>query len=926
MMRTKIFLITIVLMVFIMSMVSYYSYQLINRLVLEKAYTSNFTYLNTVQISFENLIVRSKPIIQQQTLHLNQLLDQYEQVKNLADKISFVNTLNLEEQNFINNKRGFTGVMVITEQESIYSGSFLHAISMDEIKQHPIYQEMISNKQIAYTSSKPFTLKSMILFAERSHSAQGTGETIILYALDPERIISTDINQSSLVIFNQKREVIWASSEDLLPTNRGEQISLFNDIFSKREGSAYLEDYYVTYIHPPIQDFIYVNMIELNVLKEELFGLRRTILYILIAMCLVFILSAKFIIAKLLMPLILLKNAISSNSEMSPYKKANLYARFTMRNKLIVFLCLHTIVPAIILIAVIYLMANQLVLNKTKEAMESTIKQTANNISFLESDIEEFTKELATNNDIQSLLLKGAGNEELSKRISQYIVKQNPFVGSLPSINIYDMTGLQLYSTSNLKGESGLDSDAAANFLDDPYLHTVWLGKKVDLLGNQVNTFMRKIRLKYSDDFIYGKRQEDIGLLQKGVYSLSGIVKVDLLEKSLEDRYRSLQWGEDSSVFIIDSAGDIISHKDKQSIGTSFTTRAFMQTLAQDRATQLLNGDNLQIYYPIEGANNWYLAARIPTAEIQKDNIIIWINNIVVIIFVIAIIVICSFLFSWRITKPLTLLEGLMAKLETGDYSVQLPYGEEKDELTLIARRFNLLINKINALINEVFASKMIQKELEISKQQLERRKKEAEIIAFQSQINPHFLYNTFASINFMIALGKNEDAMKMLDSVGRLFRKGVFRGEVVVVIEEEIEHVRAYLEIQQMRFGEKLRIEWNLDSEIMNHKMIKLTLQPLVENAIYHGIELKDGMGEIRIEGKLIDGQIAFIIMDNGLGMSSAKLEQIHAVLHGGETKQIGLKNVDERIKLYFGETYGLQVSSKINNGTKVTMHIPIL
>ncbi|GBF72447.1 putative sensor histidine kinase [Paenibacillus sp. 598K] len=920
--KRKIYVTSLVLLLLTLSFVSMYSYRIIKNTVLEKAYTSDYGYLETVRDSFENMMERSTPLIRQHKELLAARLQEYGSTVQIADRISAAKRMEFELQSFINDHRGFTGAMVVTASDSFFAGSFTHSVSYKEITTHPIHRQLFARSgHASFTSSSPLTFRNQLLLGERIEGGVGEEEAVIVYALDPDSFLSSDMRERSLIIYNQEREVVWATDDASIKRGLADEQEQDAEWFPGQEGSVVVGDYYVTYIHPPDEEYVYSNIVDMKVLTDELKRLER-ILFLLSGLLFVGgALSARFIIEALLSPLGMLKNTVSGNGAAAESKLAAWLSRFKMRNKLIVFLCVQTVVPAVVLIAVTYVSANEIVLDKTKEAIANTVGQAADNIGYLRRDMAEFTAELANLKDIQLLLMQEMADDSRLRSISEYIVKQNPLAGTLPAIEIYGSSGAQLYSTSNLVDGTAWEAIPIA-FRNDEFRHTAWLDKRIDALGNQVYPFVRKVRLKYSDEFIKGHRDDsDSG---RSVYSVGGLIQAQLAESSLERRYSSLLRSADNAAFIINAEGVILSHPDKRLIGSEMDLPIGDVPVAS-LPQQTISGGSLSFYYPIEGEGEWRLVMQIPTADIRKDNIQIWIVNSLVLLFVALIIVGCSFVFSWQITKPVVQLGGLISRLEAGDYSVRLPDRGERDELTLISRRFNELILKINALIEEVIASKLVQHELELSKQRLEKRKKEAEIAAFQSQINPHFLYNTFSSINFMIALGRNEDAIRMLDALGRLFRKGIFRGEVVVPIEEELEHVRAYLEIQEMRFGSKLRIVWQLDKGIEHHQMIKLTLQPLVENSIYHGIETLDHGGQITIEGRMQEGMICFHIRDDGVGIGEEQLAHIRRVLIDGETRQIGLKNVDNRIKLYFGEQYGVRIESEANVGTTVTLTLPL-
>ena len=220
--------------------------------------------------------------------------------------------------------------------------------------------------------------------------------------------------------------------------------------------------------------------------------------------------------------------------------------------------------------------------------------------------------------------------------------------------------------------------------------------------------------------------------------------------------------------------------------------------------------------------------------------------------------------------------------------------------------------------------TRKIQKLMEQSEKE-QKAKRRYELKVLQSQINPHFLYNTLDSIIWMAEWGKNQEVVKMTSSLARLLRRSISNEQEVVTIEEEIDYTEAYLTIQKMRYQDKLEYEIEAEPDIRKEETVKLVLQPVVENAIYHGIKYKDGKGLIQIRGFREGGDIILQVEDDGRGMDQDTLEHIFEK-HVRDTKSngVGLQNVHERIRLYYGAAYGLSFESEPGKGTVVTIRLP--
>ena len=203
--------------------------------------------------------------------------------------------------------------------------------------------------------------------------------------------------------------------------------------------------------------------------------------------------------------------------------------------------------------------------------------------------------------------------------------------------------------------------------------------------------------------------------------------------------------------------------------------------------------------------------------------------------------------------------------------------------------------------------------------------KQKSELDALQAQINPHFLYNTLDIIVWMIEKGKYDDAVRIVTALARLFRISLSRGKNIIPVRDELEHTRNYLTIQQMRYKDKFRYTIEAPEELLDLPVIKLVVQPIVENAIYHSMDFMDGDGLIRIVAERQGDDLFIRIIDNGIGMppeTVAMLLKEHVPISKGSG--VGLINVNERIRLYAGEGYGVQIESELDVGTTVTLHLP--
>ncbi len=239
--------------------------------------------------------------------------------------------------------------------------------------------------------------------------------------------------------------------------------------------------------------------------------------------------------------------------------------------------------------------------------------------------------------------------------------------------------------------------------------------------------------------------------------------------------------------------------------------------------------------------------------------------------------------------------------------------------------------DELEYILNSIERTRDVRKNVEKELVLRVRLLKKAQAVALQSQINPHFLNNTLETINWMALeqLGRHNEISEMVGSLSKMLRMSMENTDVIVPVRAEVEHCEYYLDIQRRRYEDKFRVVWKIPSEIMDCKIIRIVLQPLVENAIYHGVKRISGKGLITISGALSEEgeQVELMVSDNGPGMTRTELEGLRKSMQGDmiqESRHIGVTNVNQRLRLYFGEEYGLTVDSRENVGTVVTIRFP--
>jgi two-component system sensor histidine kinase YesM len=275
--------------------------------------------------------------------------------------------------------------------------------------------------------------------------------------------------------------------------------------------------------------------------------------------------------------------------------------------------------------------------------------------------------------------------------------------------------------------------------------------------------------------------------------------------------------------------------------------------------------------------------------------------------------IIAAYFFTSSIAKPVLNLRSLMKRVEHGDLSVRFSRAPD-DEIGELGLGFNEMIERIQSLIDQVYSE--------------QQSKRDAELRILQEQIKPHFLYNTLDTIQWMAQEHRVDDVVSMVGALTSLFRIGLNKGRELISLSDEIEHVQSYLCIQKMRYEEKFDYAIECDSTLRSRRVLRLMLQPLVENAIYHGIKEKRGHGRLSVDARVESGDLILSVMDDGVGMSDVSLALLNESLEDGKpiAGGYGIHNVHERIRLTYGKPYGLYYKSVYGEGTTAIVRHPLL
>jgi len=391
-----------------------------------------------------------------------------------------------------------------------------------------------------------------------------------------------------------------------------------------------------------------------------------------------------------------------------------------------------------------------------------------------------------------------------------------------------------------------------------------------------------------------------------------GILLVDMNFSGIQQLFTEVNNDGKGYVYLIGRDGEIIYHPRQNLIFSNIIQENNQTASTYDEGVhnEEFQGEQRVVVVKTVGYTGWKIVSVVSKESLFSDlnqTRMMALLNLVLAIFL---MIFVNQYVAVRITDPLKKLEKSIQGIEMKQQPVVYIGGPPEIQHLGLTIRF--MVEELQELTD-----KMV-------KEQEEKRKNELD--ALQSQINPHFLYNTLDSIMWMIESERYDDAVSMVQALGRLLRISLSRGKNVISVGDELQHARSYLAIQRYRYKNKFTSYFEVEPDIEQYKTIKLVIQPLIENAIYYGMEYMDGEGEIHIRAYTREQDLYLEVEDNGPGMPE---EQVEHLLTGGEKARqkgsgIGLKNVNQRIQLYFGTQYGLEIESEPDEGTVVRIHIP--
>lgn len=390
----------------------------------------------------------------------------------------------------------------------------------------------------------------------------------------------------------------------------------------------------------------------------------------------------------------------------------------------------------------------------------------------------------------------------------------------------------------------------------------------------------------------------------------NGVLTIDLNSDIIIELSRTTNLGENGHIILLDNQNRVIySSKTECLGGVCESINVVNENILGDFET-VIEEDRMKVNINTLSQTRWKLVTFLNIEEVRSSND----NNTLFLIIIsftsVTITVITAYMLSNRIRRPLGELKEYMKEVEEGNFDSSIEVSGQK-EIEEIAGAFNDMVSTIQDLMVELVDE--------------QNQKLKNELTALQHQINPHFLYNTLDSIVWLAENERNDDVIKTVVALARFFRISISKGRNMITVKEEIQHIKNYLVIQTVRYVDKFSYSIDVPKELNGLPCMKLILQPIVENAIYHGVGIEKG--EIMIVGRESDGFLIFEVTNSGYGITQEKIQNIYDTIKNEKVnKGVGMRNVYQRLKLYYGEKADIEIESELDESTTVRLIIPIM
>jgi len=592
----------------------------------------------------------------------------------------------------------------------------------------------------------------------------------------------------------------------------------------------------------------------------------------------------------------------------------------SFRWKLLFLIIATTIVPLTLMIVIFLNISEQAIIKQSTEMTNRSLTTTISRIDFALRRTLELSDMLPLNSEFTEIVNETRifTSDEKAEKYQVLRTVANQYITAVEStIGLTGVDSCYIYLPS-----LNAVVDSSATYYENPKI------ENIDFIQqNNRGDFDGKWILSNAVDYyslnnIKNNSNKNISYLRQ-ITNEQDITKAMLLinirGSFISDYYDKVQLGIPSELIILDDQGNLISHDiynllDKETYDYSELYERIKNSRNSNNLFIEQDGKEKFVVFAKSDYTKWTYLLVVPKVLVLTQVYEIR-NYLKVIIFImLPITIILTYFISWFFYRPLNELVAAMKQIKKQNLSVRITE-HRSDEYQQVFDGFNHMLDEIEVLIKNLTDEKILNKE--------------AQILLLQAQINPHFLYNTLESIHSIAKINKVDEISIMVSALSKFFRLSLSEGKNEILLKESIDLVVNYLTIQNIRFKGKVDYFIDIPEQIMNLKVPKFLLQPIVENSIYHGIEKKSGTGHLRILGKIVENEIIIEILDDGVGILPERLAIIRDSLDNSNLDDEGfyaLKNINKQLKLKYGKKYGIRIESEYYHWTKVILCIPLI
>lgn len=542
---------------------------------------------------------------------------------------------------------------------------------------------------------------------------------------------------------------------------------------------------------------------------------------------------------------------------------------------------------------------SEIALRKVSEVSIQTLYSIRTSLNITITNISNYSKMIISDDDLQILLRRGNIYSDLNvqKKVGTYLNKLTQETPYISSVYIFDTSGNE-YSVGNQDD---------LKFIPEKIQDAVWYNSVLGKKGSYI------LSLNGGGAFSHAPDDNFISMIRLvrdiNTTEALGVLIINISENTFKDSFANITNNYMTDVTIFDQNNQSIIKSNGVDIGKGNLSELF-EKQKQGFLIRDVNNTECLLSYLLEDRYGWKIVSVMPVKELSNETAVPGLIGFAIIMINSALLFVGTVFTSRMITIPIKKLLKSMKGVEKGEFKeVNIKAG--KDEIGQLRDGYNIMIREIQNLIKRVITEQKV--------------KRKAELNVLQAQIKPHFLYNTLDSINSLALMGETTSVCDLVEALGNYYRISLSKGKEVITIGQEIVMVKNYLKIQKMRYPDLFEAHFIIDEKCNSYKILKLVLQPLVENSLYHGLRNKAGGGAITLKTQHLADRIRITIEDDGIGMSQEYIEQILGDNTGATDTSFGLKGTIERLSIFYGNEDCFQIESDVGRGTRITILIPV-